>query len=754
VLPKRGRPFKVRCDWSKKGVGGVHLQEDDAGVERVVSYRSRSCNGAKSRYSSFEGELLAAVYFVRLWRLYGERFQLESDHQPLQWILTNSKLTGKLARWALMLSEFDFEVVHKPGIDNEMDCLSRFPQAETHDSTGVRQEGTLEGGAMLTWLAAACLAWTGGGEWSRDAGQTGLRPEGPEAGGSPGLKKGAGSRACQRQPGGVRAGPEAAAAALTVPSCSDTPAPQVAEGPRLEGARAAARAGPRTPGAQLGAEGTTLEGTRPGGGAVSVSAAPVQDVWQDLALLALLRGHGYPLGCSRRERDRLQHRARGFEWRGTHLVRLLASGEVRVVPKLAAGRPLIHDVHERSGHVVVMKTTSLLTPHYWWLGLFADVARVVGGCSECDRVRAAFNVKHPTLQPLPIKGLFYRWGLDFAGPLPKSSGGNRYVLVMVEHFSKTMVLVPTRDKEPGTVAAILTREVLTHYGACAEVVTDRGGEFGGAFQSCLDAALIDHRSTSAYHPQANGLSERVVQVVKRALRKWCLRHAAEEWDAYLPWVAMGYNFSAQASLPGFSPYQLLYGRDPVVHGAIKVALVEPLDLDQPARLEALVAQRAALFQRWMPMALGNLQIAQHRDTLRYAKTRSGAWKPSLVQFAVGDYVYHQREMLDTLDTRAGERTLRVRAVAENGVLELEGSDARTVRVHVERCAPCHRVDIDGRVDPRRAVPSSDFSCRRCQRSTGVARMLLCDGCGAGWHLECLPQPLSAVPDGDWYCGRC
>jgi hypothetical protein len=80
------------------------------------------------------------VYFVRLWRqyLYGERLQLESDHQPLQWILTNSKLTGKLARWALMLSVFDFKVVHKPGIDNEMDCLSRFPQEDTRDRTGVR----------------------------------------------------------------------------------------------------------------------------------------------------------------------------------------------------------------------------------------------------------------------------------------------------------------------------------------------------------------------------------------------------------------------------------------------------------------------------------------------------------------------------------------------------------------------------------------------------------------------------------------
>jgi hypothetical protein len=48
VLPRRGRPFRVRCDWSKKGIGGVLLQEDEAGVERVVAYGSRSCNGAES----------------------------------------------------------------------------------------------------------------------------------------------------------------------------------------------------------------------------------------------------------------------------------------------------------------------------------------------------------------------------------------------------------------------------------------------------------------------------------------------------------------------------------------------------------------------------------------------------------------------------------------------------------------------------------------------------------------------------------
>ncbi len=53
------------------------------------------------------------------------------------------------------------------------------------------------------------------------------------------------------------------------------------------------------------------------------------------------------------------------------------------------------------------------------------------------------------------------------------------------------------------------------------------------------------------------------------------------------------------------------------------------------------------------MAMENLAIAQHRDTLRYARIRSGAYKPQLRRFKAGDYVYLQREAPTTLDVRAG-----------------------------------------------------------------------------------------------------
>ena len=104
--------------------------------------------------------------------------------------------------------------------------------------------------------------------------------------------------------------------------------------------------------------------------------------------------------------------------------------------------------------------------------MHAHVQQFVAKCMVCDRVRASFNTPSPQLHPLPIMGLGYRWSLDFARPLPLTIRHNKYVLVMVEHFSKWIELVPLPDKSSeGTAYAFLDR-VLSRFGAPAEVLTD------------------------------------------------------------------------------------------------------------------------------------------------------------------------------------------------------------------------------------------------------------------------------------------
>jgi hypothetical protein len=80
---------------------------------------------------------------------------------------------------------------------------------------------------------------------------------------------------------------------------------------------------------------------------------------------------------------------------------------------------------------------------------------------------------------------------------------------------------------------------------------------------------------------------------------------------YLPWVAMGYNFSTQAAHGGglFLPTVAREGSGGIGDSACSRSL------DNNTRLRALVQERAKLFRRWMPIAMGNLQIAQHNPTL-------------------------------------------------------------------------------------------------------------------------------------------
>ena len=258
-------------------------------------------------------------------------------------------------------------------------------------------------------------------------------------------------------------------------------------------------------------------------------------------------------------------------------------------------------------------------------------------------------------------GLGYRWSLDFAGPLVVTTRGAKYVLVMVEHFSKWIELVALPQNSAELAAAAFLDRVLARFGAPAEVLTDQGREFLGAFEELCTKALIDHRTTSRDHPEADGLAERVVQTTKRGLRKYgLLRGSHRDWDLMLPWIAMGYRFSRQASLASYTPYQLLYGREPVLPSSIREKLAPVVDLDDPDVWAQCLQERAQFFQRAMPMAMENLSIAQHRDTLRYARIRNGAYRPQLRRFSQGDYVYLQREAPTTLDVRAGCIILRVK----------------------------------------------------------------------------------------------
>ena len=482
---------------------------------------------------------------------------------------------------------------------------------------------------------------------------------------------------------------------------------------------------------------------------------PSRDIWLDDNALRMLRGLPGP-DLSAAERQRVQRRVLQYLWSDDKLHRRMADGTTREVPPPDQRKPIMKMVHEHCGHFGAARTAHLLLLQYWWYGVKAGVELMVSECPQCSRINSIhFNHTPHELHPLPIEGLFYRWGVDLCGPFPLSTSGFSYVMVCIEHYSKWVELVPLKSKESSEVASAFALHVLSRFGACAEVVTDQGREFEGDFADLLEGAFIDHRTTSANHPQADGLAERMVQTLKRSLKKLVEASGkVEDWADMVPWVALGYRCSPQRSTR-FSPYQLLYGVPPTIPPAVKERLQEPLDLNlTPERLALDLQARAALMRRQVAMAGDNLRIAQHRDTLRYAHTRSGAYKPKLRKFEVGDFVYVRRTHQTGLDLPTKPEVLRVTEVRPSGVLVLMGKCGQTIPMHMSQCAPCHLPNLDPTVDPLLARVAVDLPCEVCRLPNDDHLMLLCDSCNTGWHTYCMRPPLDEIPEGDWICPRC
>jgi len=128
LVPDPRKPFQMDTDASDFAVGAVISQMDRRGNLRPVAFHSRKLNPSEINYSTREKELLAIVDTLRKYRylLLGTPIKIFTDHESLKYFRTQPNLTRRQARWSQSLSEFDHEIIYKPGKTNVVaDALSR-----------------------------------------------------------------------------------------------------------------------------------------------------------------------------------------------------------------------------------------------------------------------------------------------------------------------------------------------------------------------------------------------------------------------------------------------------------------------------------------------------------------------------------------------------------------------------------------------------------------------------------------------------
>ena len=167
-----------------------------------------------------------------------------------------------------------------------------------------------------------------------------------------------------------------------------------------------------------------------------------------------------------------------------------------------------HDL-PTSGHLCAEKCMEKIKRQFYWPKLKAQVHEYVQRCDKCAARKMTKSKFHAQLGRFIVGEPMERIAMDILGPLPITEEGNRYVLVIMDLFTKWTEAYPLKDQEARTVATVFVNEFITRYGTPLQVLTDQGTNFESRlFREVCELLQIDKTRTSSYHPQSNGSVER------------------------------------------------------------------------------------------------------------------------------------------------------------------------------------------------------------------------------------------------------
>ena len=241
-------------------------------------------------------------------------------------------------------------------------------------------------------------------------------------------------------------------------------------------------------------------------------------------------------------------------YNGVQLLCDTSTGKFRPLVPENFRRRIFEAIHSLS-HPGPKPTLRLVTDRFVWPGVRADVRRWCKECASCQASKIGRHIKAPVTVFAPASRRFGSLHLDLVGPLPPSEDF-RYLLTIVDRFTRWPEAFPLKDVSAISCGKALLRGWISRFGVPDELTTDRGAQFSGQLWTDLMKSLgIKHSSTTAYHPQSNGLVERMHRQLKTALKA---READHGWMDDLPLVLLGLR-SAWKESADTAPSDLVYG---------------------------------------------------------------------------------------------------------------------------------------------------------------------------------------------------
>eukprot|EP00253_Pinus_taeda_P017346 PITA_17346 len=190
-----------------------------------------------------------------------------------------------------------------------------------------------------------------------------------------------------------------------------------------------------------------------------------------------------------------------------------------------------------------------------------QVIEYLARCLECQQNKAEHQHPAGLLQPLPIPE--WKWetiSMDFITGLPQTRKNHDSIMVVVDKLSKAAHFIPVHSTYKAVqIAHLFMQNVFRLHGLPKVIISDRDVKFTSTFWRTLFAELGTQLNFSiAYHPQTDGQTERVNQVLEDMLRTYVMTKPTQ-WEEYLHLVEFAYNNGYHTSTQ-LSPFEVLYGR--------------------------------------------------------------------------------------------------------------------------------------------------------------------------------------------------
>ena len=301
-------------------------------------------------------------------------------------------------------------------------------------------------------------------------------------------------------------------------------------------------------------------------------------------------------------------------------------------------RRKIFDAVHGLGHPGVHRTQQMMVDRFVWPSIKADSSRWARECIPCQQAKISRHVVPPISNFEVPTRRFSHLNVDLVA-LPASNGYN-HLLTIVDRFSRWPAAIPISNISAETVADAFAHGWVAHYGVPVAITTDRGSQFLSSIWTQLMTQWgIRPITTTAYHPEANGMVERLHRRLKEAILALC-PDDPQQWYWKLPMALLAIRTTLKPDI-GASPADLVFGEGLALPGSL-IKTSDPADDDILRRQASTLANLRLEVARLQPTQtsthrIPRVFIPKNLETTSHVFIRRGGVQPTLSTPYEGPY---------------------------------------------------------------------------------------------------------------------